>query len=272
MEKFNRLDYCKVCQHKKVDFKTGIICGLTGRKPDFEQTCPNFIEDKDIVFKRKKLDNKTKTSSGRSSIWYIIIIVVITFRVVRIFKRCSGNRQTTYTNSRYYNNERNNTKHLLKEINKVMMKSVISKKFHFNLNRFKYYSNIDSTFLFNKHLAIKINKGFNTSITHDNVPILAFTNGYYLIVEKVKKDKKLSILDQWREVRGLNGKLSDNISKKEKSIISVDYTLHYNDLYTKAVADLIEIGNERYFVELLSSYDKSHDYLRNYLANYYKIK
>ncbi|GAB4156951.1 MAG: hypothetical protein Tsb0033_08210 [Winogradskyella sp.] len=33
--------HCQLCDHQKVDFKTGSICGLTNRKPEFLNKCVN---------------------------------------------------------------------------------------------------------------------------------------------------------------------------------------------------------------------------------------
>jgi len=37
-----RIDICKKCDHKKVDYEKGIVCDLTDERPDFEGTCPTF--------------------------------------------------------------------------------------------------------------------------------------------------------------------------------------------------------------------------------------
>lgn len=56
----NRQDYvriCKQCQNSKMDFKLGIVCGLTGKHADFIGTCEHFIPDEVEVqkeFERKE--------------------------------------------------------------------------------------------------------------------------------------------------------------------------------------------------------------------------
>ena len=40
-----RLEFCKICQNRKVDFKTGLVCSLTNEKPEFEDTCKDFVKD-----------------------------------------------------------------------------------------------------------------------------------------------------------------------------------------------------------------------------------
>lgn len=42
--------YCDKCTQKSFDIKTGIICGLTNRKPDFVGTCPTFEMDPKFEF------------------------------------------------------------------------------------------------------------------------------------------------------------------------------------------------------------------------------
>jgi hypothetical protein len=38
--------YCHNCTNRKIDYKEGIICGLTRQKPDFEDECKDFNFDK----------------------------------------------------------------------------------------------------------------------------------------------------------------------------------------------------------------------------------
>lgn len=39
-----KLETCKMCEHKKMDFNTGLVCGLTGQKPEFKgDNCPDFL-------------------------------------------------------------------------------------------------------------------------------------------------------------------------------------------------------------------------------------
>ena len=40
-----RLKFCTICTNRKVDFSTGLVCGLTGEKPNFETSCPSFSKD-----------------------------------------------------------------------------------------------------------------------------------------------------------------------------------------------------------------------------------
>ncbi|MFA0961553.1 RDD family protein [Roseivirga sp. BDSF3-8] len=38
-----RLSYCKVCQNKKFNPETGLVCGLTNEKPDFMESCDHYL-------------------------------------------------------------------------------------------------------------------------------------------------------------------------------------------------------------------------------------
>jgi hypothetical protein len=48
--------HCQLCNHQKVDFKTGTICGITDRKPEFVNKCVNAKLD-------SKLENKIETTN-----------------------------------------------------------------------------------------------------------------------------------------------------------------------------------------------------------------
>lgn len=40
-----RLRFCKMCTNRHLDFNTGIVCKLTGSKPDFDDKCSTFSLD-----------------------------------------------------------------------------------------------------------------------------------------------------------------------------------------------------------------------------------
>jgi uncharacterized protein YneF (UPF0154 family) len=64
------LEFCKICQNRHVDFKTGLICSLTNEKPQFEDSCKDFLKDKKEA-KRKlkmKLDAAGNTRSQNGSL------------------------------------------------------------------------------------------------------------------------------------------------------------------------------------------------------------
>jgi peptidoglycan/LPS O-acetylase OafA/YrhL len=44
----DQLKFCGVCQNRKLDFKLGLICSLTGKKGDFENECPKYIFDEKL--------------------------------------------------------------------------------------------------------------------------------------------------------------------------------------------------------------------------------
>ena len=44
MDRKEQLVFCKKCRHKSFDLQQGIVCGITGQKADFEETCGLFKE------------------------------------------------------------------------------------------------------------------------------------------------------------------------------------------------------------------------------------
>jgi len=94
MELKQKLIFCKQCQHKKLDTQVGIVCGLTNNKPDFEETCPSYLNDpketRRMVKKAEKLYKTTgSTSSGAStgSVWRTIIFILIIIKLIMRFAR-----------------------------------------------------------------------------------------------------------------------------------------------------------------------------------------
>lgn len=51
MNKEAQVQICKQCKNKKLDLKKGILCGLTGRLPDFQDKC-NMFSPKDESYKQ----------------------------------------------------------------------------------------------------------------------------------------------------------------------------------------------------------------------------
>ena len=45
MTRAEQLRFCKICTNQKFDLQQGIICSLTNKKADFEDTCDTFEED-----------------------------------------------------------------------------------------------------------------------------------------------------------------------------------------------------------------------------------
>ncbi|WP_299676939.1 RDD family protein [uncultured Tenacibaculum sp.] len=53
MTREERLSFCKICKNQKLDFKQGIVCGLTNAPAEFENSCDSFSED--ITLKNEAL-------------------------------------------------------------------------------------------------------------------------------------------------------------------------------------------------------------------------
>lgn len=51
LSKYQQLEICKQCENRKFDISVGIYCSLTGNKPDFLNSCSNFIKDETVIIK-----------------------------------------------------------------------------------------------------------------------------------------------------------------------------------------------------------------------------
>ena len=52
----HQLQYCTICQNRKMDRSIGIVCGLTNEKPNFLLKCPEFIQDKKETQRKLQLE------------------------------------------------------------------------------------------------------------------------------------------------------------------------------------------------------------------------
>ncbi|MET2985039.1 hypothetical protein [Aureibaculum conchae] len=50
-----RLEFCNICENRKIDMKVGLLCNLTDKKPEFENKCEFFIKDEKEAERKLKL-------------------------------------------------------------------------------------------------------------------------------------------------------------------------------------------------------------------------
>lgn len=51
----DRLEFCTICENRKIDFKTGLVCNLTNQKPNFENFCEFFAKDEKEAERKLKM-------------------------------------------------------------------------------------------------------------------------------------------------------------------------------------------------------------------------
>ena len=63
-----QLAYCKTCQNRKFDMNTGIVCGLTDQKPQFEDKCADYnIDEAEVKLQLEKQEIQQREEQGGSS-------------------------------------------------------------------------------------------------------------------------------------------------------------------------------------------------------------
>lgn len=60
-----RLDFCTICENRKVNLKEGLICSLSKEKPNFEIKCDFFSKDKKEA--ERKLKQKLDAAGNAKS-------------------------------------------------------------------------------------------------------------------------------------------------------------------------------------------------------------
>lgn len=65
MRREDHLRYCQICNHRKVDFEKGIVCGFTNQIADFTDTCPSFEENAQL---KQELQEKIQAAELENSI------------------------------------------------------------------------------------------------------------------------------------------------------------------------------------------------------------
>ncbi len=77
----DRLKYCKVCKNRSFDIKSGILCNLTQKKPQFEETCDTYDENE---YERRGqneylLNERLSSRANRYSTFSMLVSLVGSF-------------------------------------------------------------------------------------------------------------------------------------------------------------------------------------------------
>ena len=49
-----KIKICAMCKNRKMSMQKGIVCGLTGEKPQFEESCESFIVDEKVLLEEQR--------------------------------------------------------------------------------------------------------------------------------------------------------------------------------------------------------------------------
>ncbi len=93
MTREERLESCRICTNRKLDWNLGLLCGLTKEMADFENECESFSIDKDekeYILKRDlaaagdntvgdPVDFEKNKKHGALFFWIGLVIVVVSF-------------------------------------------------------------------------------------------------------------------------------------------------------------------------------------------------
>ena len=89
--------FCERCKHYDFNLKDGIICALTKMKPNFEDTCKDFILNPD---KNKQETSRGKMYSSYEGIggWLLLFILSLTIfsPLITIYNFISGNQDSKF--------------------------------------------------------------------------------------------------------------------------------------------------------------------------------
>jgi len=78
-------EHCKLCDHKVIDFNTGVLCSLTNKKPDFTHKCNVIILEENYKSQIKEINVEyealLKTRVDVYGLFIIYIIIALFFFV-----------------------------------------------------------------------------------------------------------------------------------------------------------------------------------------------
>ena len=73
MNRDDRLQFCRRCQHQHFDREKGLLCGLTMQAADFEDSCPDFVEKKEKPGGSAPLGSEKEVNF----FWFAMVIYII---------------------------------------------------------------------------------------------------------------------------------------------------------------------------------------------------
>ncbi|WP_297093222.1 RDD family protein [uncultured Draconibacterium sp.] len=90
MTREERLKFCKICENKQMSLQEGLICNISGKAADFEESCPHFREDpqaKQEIAARDKFNALERGSAGTGKRFanYIIDWIFIYIFILVLF-------------------------------------------------------------------------------------------------------------------------------------------------------------------------------------------
>ncbi|WP_298901146.1 hypothetical protein [uncultured Psychroserpens sp.] len=277
-----RLRFCKNCVHRKNNLQTGILCGLTDQKPDFDRFCKDYVENTAVIEKERARD---PMKLNRSSTWItasvVISIVLLGLKVARSVARYNKNNnppeQSQY--DKYFQEQQEKAYQRRHHVNTINYLSDRNRQAHFSKKLIE-----DTVVVLNKKMTLKLPDGFYLSIADDDtqLPVRATSRGYYFIYNKVDKNVDESLFQQWKTFRN---RLIRQYPSSELSVSNIDSLttseqidrVHF-EIKNKVdniigVARIIDHNNERYFFQLISdSKGASYSQLYRFLNYYVKIK
>lgn len=65
MTRDERLEFCKICNQRKLDVNIGLICSVTMKHADFEESCSDFQKDDN---EKDRLLRRELESAGREDV------------------------------------------------------------------------------------------------------------------------------------------------------------------------------------------------------------
>ncbi len=203
----DKLNYCKKCINRKSNLNEGLVCGLTGRKPNFGDTCKDFKEDKTRIKNEASLKKAKSTIKSKTSTWTVLAIavsiVLIGLRMVRLISKFQEKNNASEQYYSDYQETLEKFKNQSERQRKRKSRQLEKERYHINTVNYIKQSNSDvyfskqlvqDTSLFlNDYIKIIVPKRFRLTLANENsdLPLFANTKKYYLAVNKLKKETDL---------------------------------------------------------------------------------
>lgn len=114
MTREERLKFCKICDNKRMSLKEGLICTISGKVADFEESCPHFKENaqaKKEIAALEEYNAFVKSSAGTGKrfanfildwIFIYIFIVVLIFSLGLIMEIVAPGTIYTISNNKVF--------------------------------------------------------------------------------------------------------------------------------------------------------------------------
>lgn len=82
----DKIKICSICKNRMLDRNIGLVCSLTEAKPEFNDSCDDYITDQSAIHRGK--EKHSYNDSNGISVWSVVWgVILVVFFIIRLMSR-----------------------------------------------------------------------------------------------------------------------------------------------------------------------------------------